>query len=302
MRTIVLSVLLVALASCSREESAAVPRLPMQFPARPNPMLLNGQVQLFDVTLTGSAPGQTMRLWVYLPAGSHREKSLPCVLIAPAGSNLITGMKLGEGDRPEHLPYTAAGFAVIAYELDGALPDGADSDAAVLGPYKSYVAAKGGVLNAQTAIDYAAARVPEIDMTHIYTAGQSSAGTVALVVAASEPRVKGAVAYAPGVSLTEHLGPEMVRSLNQEVRPSADFLTFGSPDQRVADIKCPVMLFAAWDDQTVKAQTVADFAQTLKSAGKTAEFVAVNTGGHYDAMMQQGIPAGIAWLKKIDKP
>jgi dipeptidyl aminopeptidase/acylaminoacyl peptidase len=273
----------------------------MTFPPRPAATVLARQVQLFDVPVTGSAPGQTMRLWVYLPPGNHPAKSLPGVLVAPAGSNLITGMTLGDGDRPEHLPYAAAGFAVVAYELDGALPDGAETDAAVTAAVKGYIASKGGVLNAQTAIDYLEQRVPEVDPTRLYAAGHSSAGTVALVLAASEPRVKGAVAYAPGVSLRDHLGLDVVRSLNRAIPKAAEFLDYGSPDQRIADFASPVMLFAARDDTTVRPQSVVDFANALKDAGKTAEIVVVNDGGHYDAMIEKGIPAGIAWLKKIDK-
>lgn len=299
MRTFVLSVLLLmVIPACSREEAESE-RVPMTFPPRPVATLLAKQVQHFDVSLAGEGTGQAMRLWVYLPPGNHAERSLPCVLIAPAGSNLITGMKLGEGDRMEHLPYAGAGFAVVAYELDGALPEYAKPDQE-LAAIKDYLASKGGVLNAQTALDYVAQRMPEIDPDRIYTAGHSSAGTIALVLAASEPRVKGAVAYAPTVSLRSFLGPDMTKSLTKSIPKASSFLDYGSPEQRVADFTSPVMLFVARDDNTVAPQRVIDFANTLKEAGKTAELLVVDEGGHYDAMIRDGIPAGIAWLKKID--
>ncbi len=271
----------------------------MTFPARPVASLIGNHVHLFDVALSGTGPGQTMRMWVYLPPGAHREKSLPCVLIAPAGSNLITGMQLGEGDAPEHLPYAAAGFAVIAYELDGALPEfpKPDQEAAAV---KAYVASKGGVLNAQTALDYIGERVPEVDPNRVYAAGHSSAGTVALVLAASDPRVKGAVAYAPAVNLRSFLGLDLVRTITRSIPKAEPFLEYGSPDRRVADFTSPVMLFAARDDNTISPQRVIDFANAMKDAGKTAELLIVESGGHYDAMMREGIPAGVAWLKKID--
>jgi dipeptidyl aminopeptidase/acylaminoacyl peptidase len=300
MRTVVLSILLlVAVSACSREEEE-VARGPVTFPPRPAATLVGKQVQLFDVALGGPGPGQTMRLWVYLPPGSHAEKSLPCVLVAPAGSNLITGMKLGEGDRDEHLPYVDAGFAVVAYELDGALPGRAkpDQEAAAV---KAYVASKGGVLNAQTALDFLAERIPEIDANRIYAAGHSSAGTVALVLAASEPRVKGAVAYAPAVNLRSFLGLDMTRAITRAIPKAEPFLDYGSPEKRVTDFTSPVMLFTARDDNTVAPQRVIDFANAMKAAGKTADLVVVDTGGHYDAMIREGVPAGIAWLKKLDK-
>src|SRR5579871_2614816 len=58
------------------------------------------------------------RLWIYLPSPPPAGK-LPCVVIAPSGSALFSGMKLQDGDRAEHLPYVRAGFAVIAYDIDG---------------------------------------------------------------------------------------------------------------------------------------------------------------------------------------
>ncbi|MDQ3441849.1 MAG: prolyl oligopeptidase family serine peptidase [Planctomycetota bacterium] len=299
MRSLAVLALTLSLAvSCSREETET-PRQPMTFPARPVASLIGNHVHLFDVALSGTGPGQTMRMWVYLPPGAHREKSLPCVLIAPAGSNLITGMQLGEGDAPEHLPYAAAGFAVIAYELDGALPEfpKPDQEAAAV---KAYVASKGGVLNAQTALDYIGERVPEVDPNRVYAAGHSSAGTVALVLAASDPRVKGAVAYAPAVNLRSFLGLDLVRTITRSIPKAEPFLEYGSPDRRVADFTSPVMLFAARDDNTISPQRVIDFANAMKDAGKTAELLIVESGGHYDAMMREGIPAGVAWLKKID--
>ena len=300
MRTVVVSVLLLLLTcSCSSEE-AEIPREPMTFPPRPVATLTGNGVHLFDIALTGPSVGQTMRMWIYLPPGAHREKTLPCVLIAPAGSNLITGMKLGEGDAPEHLPYTAAGFAVVAYELDGALPEfpKPDQEAAAV---KAYVASNGGVLNAQTALDYIAERVPEVDLNRVYAAGHSSAGTVALVLAASDSRVKGAVAYAPAVNLRSFLGLDLVRTIGKSIPKAEPFLDYGSPDRRVADFTSPIMLFAARDDNTISPQRVIDFANAMKDAGKTAELLVVERGGHYDAMMRDGIPAGVAWLKKIDK-
>jgi acetyl esterase/lipase len=298
-RVAVSVLLLVVCASCSSEE-AETPRQPMTFPPRPVATLTGSGVHLFDVALSGPGPGQTMRMWVYLPPGAHREKSLPCVLIAPAGSNLITGMKLGEGDAAEHLPYALAGFAVVAYELDGALPElpKPDHEAAAV---KGYVATKGGVLNAQTAMDYVAERVPEVDPNRVYAAGHSSAGTVALVLAASDARVKGTVAYAPAVNLRNFLGLDMVRIVTKSIPKAEPFLDYGSPDRRIADFTSPVMLFAARDDETVAPQRVIDFANAMKEAGKTAELLVVEKGGHYDAMIREGIPAGIAWLKKIDK-
>ena len=44
-------------------------------------------------------------------------------MIAPAGSNLLTGMSPGSADYDECLPWAKAGFYVVLYSLDGS-PEG----------------------------------------------------------------------------------------------------------------------------------------------------------------------------------
>src|SRR5262249_49853025 len=68
-----------------------------------------------------SLPG---RIWIYLPK-KLPAKPIPCVFIAPAGVPPFVGNGFGPDlDRqrnPEHLPYVRAGFAVVAYDVDGEL-------------------------------------------------------------------------------------------------------------------------------------------------------------------------------------
>jgi hypothetical protein len=64
----------------------------------------------------------TNKIWTYLPERKAEDGSLPCVLVAPAGTALINGMDLSDGDRPEQLPYARAGMVVVAYSLSGPVP------------------------------------------------------------------------------------------------------------------------------------------------------------------------------------
>jgi dipeptidyl aminopeptidase/acylaminoacyl peptidase len=275
MRWLMLALLVVSTGwsiSCSREEdddaTTSSPRAPQTFPERPAAQAIEGGIQFVDVALKGTGPGRTMRLWVYLPKGNHAPKSLPCVLVAPAGSNTVTGMTLGDGDQPEHLPYVKAGFAVVAYELDGAVPGGDESEAAMRRAVAKFVEARGGVLNAATAIDYVAARVPEIDGRRTYAAGHSSAGTVALTLAAHDRRVMACVAYAPATNLRDRLGFGGTAALDEAVPGAEKFVDWASPHANVERLKKrPVMLFVARDDTTVRPDTVSSFYHTLQEAG-----------------------------------
>lgn len=62
------------------------------------------EVSVYQVDLGPANPGNAqpaarMQLRVYLPAGEHRAGSLGCVLIGPAGTNLMTGNELVGADR-----------------------------------------------------------------------------------------------------------------------------------------------------------------------------------------------------------
>ena len=97
---------------------AELPRFP-ELP--PGAAVIGGR--LHQVRLQGSGPGESMQLWVYLPTAAAQGGRVPCVMIAPAGSPLVTGMALSAGDRPEHTPYVQAGYAAHK-----------DSGAAFIGP------------------------------------------------------------------------------------------------------------------------------------------------------------------------
>jgi dipeptidyl aminopeptidase/acylaminoacyl peptidase len=269
------------------------------FPDRPAPQTLEGGIQFFDVSVSGDAPGQSMRFWAYLPPGDHPAKSLPCVFVAPAGTPFITGQRLGIDDRPEHLPYVKAGFAVIAYELDGQRT--VHTDAALLAAISQFMAVHGGVDNAHTAVDYALVRMPEIDPERLYAAGHSSAANLALDVAAADPRIKACCAYAPCPDLRKRLKPRFVASVSQKLPEFGAFIDSASPSQHIDELKAkPVMLFTAADDKNIPTQSVRDFAADLRQAGAAqVKLVTADSGGHHQSMIDMGIPAGIEFLKEL---
>jgi dienelactone hydrolase len=253
-------------------------------------------VVFYEIRLPGGPrPGFGGKLWLYLPSGGHADKSLPCVLITGAGSNLLVGMDLGDGDRPEHLPYVRAGFAVLAFALDGAMPNrqGA-SDAQIFATARKFLAARAGLVNAHIALEYALAKVQEIDPQRIYVAGHSSAGTLALLFAEQEPRLKGCVAFAPAIDLAQRFGPA-ASAIRQN--GLGDLVDRFSPKTNESKLSCPLFLFHAQDDSNIPISSSQEWAQRLSGMGKTVTFETVPTGNHYDSMIQQGIPRAIGWLQ-----
>jgi dienelactone hydrolase len=240
-------------------------------------------------------PGHGGYMYLYLPPGEHAPKSLPCVLIAPAGSTLLAGMDLGEGDEDKHKPYVKAGCAVLSYELDGPCYDDTDTTE-MRDAYEAFRKSRAGLVNARNALEYVLAKVPEVDPARIYAAGHSSAATHALLFAAHESRLAGVIAYAPATDLPKRMGPQM--PLFRFILPGlVDFVTQSSPSTHLASLKRPTFLFHAEDDSNCPIADTRAFADKLKQQGTDVKLVTVATGDHYDSMINQGIPAAIQWLR-----
>lgn len=256
------------------------------------PVRIEPGIVLRKAAITRS--GAPIQVWIYLP--EKAKEKIPVVLIAPAGSNMLCGSNLGDSSRPEHLPYVRAGFAVVAYEIEGAVPENADVEEIVQG-LQTFSAAGFGIVDAQIALDFAMSQVALIDGNRVLTAGHSSAATIALLVAANDPRIKGCIAYAPECDVGASLPKETKEALSRLVANFPRFLYASSPVNYVKSLRCPLFLFRA-DDDTVVAD-LSGFVAAVKKSNPQVTFVRVPSGEHYDSMIAEGIPAAIRWAKKL---
>jgi acetyl esterase/lipase/DNA-directed RNA polymerase subunit RPC12/RpoP len=276
----------------------AVASVPV-FPTRPPPRRASGGVDVYQMTITGTGPALPMQVRLYLPAGRHDPQSLPCVFIAPAGTRLLHGSALDDGDTPEHLPYARAGFAVLAYELSGDVPNSHNANLKVrdlANPVRKFMDADGGLDNARVAIQLVLTTVPEVDPKQLFTAGHSSAATMALNLAAADQRIVAVAAYAPACDVEARWSANLT-ALNRMDPGATDFAAQVSPIKHVNQIACPVLLFHADDDTNVLTSDNQAYADALQAAGKSVEFSRVETGGHYQSMIDHGIPAGIFFFR-----
>ena len=275
-----------------------------EFSPRPDAQLLANGAQFIDVHLTGEQPAESTHLWVYLPQGDHKVGSLPCVLIAPGGTITVTGIGLEKSDQPEHLPYVAAGFAVVAFDLDGPVSLKHVTQSQLVNAVGKFQAAHGGVDNGKKAIDYIVARIPEVDANRLYAAGHSSAGLIALDMAIADKRIKGCCAYCPCTSVRKWMGrmPGICEMLEKNVSGFDTFVDDASPTNHLDALKeKPVLLFTSAGDTRVLPETVKSFATDLTAAGSNhVKLVVADTGDHYNSMIKVGIPAGIDFLKALD--
>jgi dipeptidyl aminopeptidase/acylaminoacyl peptidase len=300
---------LVALAGCQPEAGpggtpatapAAAPQVaapadPTTFPPLGKRQRVKQGVALFE-QVVGQGPTATW-VGVYLPE-LPPEGKLPCVLIAPGGTWGVYGMNLVPDDQAEHVPYVLAGFAVVAYSLSGHVPN-PTSDVQVKEGVRAFMQADGGLVNARTALDYALARVGKIDPERVYAAGRDSAGNLALRLAENDPRVKACVAYAPLIDVSARLGPTALDAVSRQIGGFREFVARASPRAEIEKLRCPVFLFHARNDKNVPLAQSVTFYDELKKTNPKVKLVQVPTGGHSNAIKQQGIQQAVAWLKGL---
>ncbi|MCC9605856.1 prolyl oligopeptidase family serine peptidase [Blastopirellula sp. JC732] len=262
-------------------------------------------VRVAFVQSHGSGPAGKMQLRIYMPPGDHQPGSLPCVLVAPAGTPLLYGCEMDDDDyHDETLPYAEAGMVVVFYSIDGPEDeeDPADmqrngSDAII--SYEAFRGSCAGVMNGKNAIDYVLQNVPQVNPNKIYTAGHSSAGTLSLLLAAHEPRLAGAIAYAPCSDVEGRLAAlTWVPGVNRIYPGLKQFLHDSSPNNNVSTIQCPVFLFHARDDSNVEISESQAFSKQLAQAGVDVTFETVETGEHYESMIDEGVPKGVQWIRQ----
>ena len=158
-------------------------------------------------------------------------------------------MDLNDGDRAEQFPYVQAGFAVVSFQIDGAVAGNAP-DAVLVQGARRFKDAEAGLVNAKAALDFVLAKMANVDTDRLYIAGHSSAATLALLFAEHEPRIKACVAYAPCTDVESRLA-QATAFLDQSVPGYRNFLRASSPKTHVAALKCPTFLFHAQDDTNV---------------------------------------------------
>lgn len=229
------------------------------------------------------------RLWIYRP--NHVKGKRPLVLIAPAGSPLIYGMSLGQGDEPEHIPYARAGCIVVAYDLSGPYSEGKGSIGKSI---QEFIDAKMGIKDAQRALTYALQSIPEIDRRRVIAVGHSSAATLALQVTEADSRIQACVAYAPVVDVSVRVG-QLVPKIERASPGFSAILSETSPADHADRIHVPLFLFHANDDENVPADPIRRLARSVPKS----KLVEVPSGGHYESMIKAGAPSAIQWLRSI---
>lgn len=250
--------------------------------------------------------GPPLKLNVFIPKGTHADKSLPVVFEAPAGTPLLHGASI-EVPQPntEFLPFTEAGMITISFDIDGAMPSNAspaDADNFIRflsKAYSSFVAADAGVENGKMAIDFALARLPMADPSRLIIWGHSSAATLSLLLASKDPRISRCIALAPITDLKPRLGDILTQepAMSKFLPNFNTYLVTGSPITHISKLRCPVFIAHAKNDDNEPFQATKDYVEALRKAGGKVNFLELEREGHYQPLLDAGIPKALDWLK-----
>ena len=287
--------------------SVPLPRFPDELPD--GEVIGSSEVRVVPVRFGGFGPGNAMQARVYLPPewNDAAEHSLPAVLVAPAGTNLISGSGLDDGDyHDETLPYAMAGMVVIFYSIDGETEEkrANETDEQTMErlskAYDAFRDAKAGIVNGRNALKYTVTYLSKVDPERIYAAGHSSAATLALLFAMHEPRLAGCAAYAPCTDVAAWHGKLANEpSIELFMKGLPGFLKRSSPITHVEKLQCPLFLFHSKADQTAKIRESVRLVRRLRDAAPHVDvtFHKIEEGGHYYPMIKEGIPAAIRWMQ-----
>ncbi len=261
---------------------------------------------LFHRVMIPRPPQRPLIMNIFIPKGNHADHSLPVMLEAPNGTNLLHGAG-AEFPKPstEYLPFTEQGMITVTFSIDGEMPRNLSPAAGELyfrqlqKAYKEFVDSDAGVENGKLALDYALAQIPAADSKRVYIWGHSSSATLALLMASKDKRITKCIALAPITDLNARLGDLLTdRSVSSALPGIKEYLVSGSPLTHVGDLKCPVFLAHAKDDDNEPFQNSQAYVKALQATGGNIVFEARTSGGHYQELLDASVPKAITWINE----
>ncbi|WP_310489482.1 hypothetical protein, partial [Chamaesiphon sp. VAR_69_metabat_338] len=248
--------------------------------------------------------------FIYIPTHPAKSK-IPCIFVAPSGTTPLYGQKLEPMRREEYIEYIKAGYAVMAYDVDGAIQDMSkaneepllrDPDKIVTYRLKEHKASDGGVLNTKLAIDYAIARIPQIDPNAIYTGGTGSGGTIALMAAAADNRVKGAIVFNPVTDIPKKF-PRLIENISKVVTRYPEAIERFSPYQNALKINKPLFIFQDDISTMNSAEDTNSFIELVSKSNSAVTFfhTPVPPDFRYTIQPPAGNKQSIEWLNSQQK-
>jgi dienelactone hydrolase len=228
-----------------------------------------------------SAPGQ--------------ERAWPCVIIVPAGSDLLSGIHPNEDAIAEGQRWVDAGYVTLVISLaDGAWGDRSD-DSYQLQAFEGMRLRRAGLADVESTLAFIEQSLPQVDPRRVAIVGEGTGGTVALLAAESNSAIGACLVFAPCVDVTR-LHQDGFATLEPRFPGVRKFCADYSPINHVDRFRPPLFYFQPEGDTVIQVADAERFVTAMKQAGKEVDCMKVPGGDVQDSMISQGIPRAIQWL------
>ena len=208
--------------------------------------------------------------------------------------------------------YAKAGYAIIAYDVDGAIDTierinhtqslDAREKLIFIDLIKAYKASDAGVLNAKLAIDYAVARIPQIDPNAMYAAGTGSGGTISLMVAATDNRIKAAIVNSPFTNLPGKYS-SLMETVSKSVPGYKEFIDRSSPHNNIDKMTKPIFIFHDDNLTDISLEDTTNFVAAVKQKNSVISFTHERDREFRDnySSHSSSVKQSIEWLNNQQK-
>jgi dipeptidyl aminopeptidase/acylaminoacyl peptidase len=219
--------------------------------------------------------GLQLTAWVSHDTGDPSGSSHPAVLYLHGGF----GFDLGDWAATE--PFRDAGFIVMAPILRG--------ENGQPGAFSAFYDEVDDVLAAADTL----ARQPGVDPAHVYVAGHSVGGTLAMLAALASTRFRAAASFSGAPDQRSWIAPQ--RDIAPYDLSNDEELRIRSPLAFATSFKCPIRLY--WGDrEPYFTKSTRETARRAKAAGLDVE--AIQVEGDHSSMFGPASERAIAFFQQ----
>ena len=257
----------------------------------------------YVIALNGQFQGEPSNLTLYVPNGPHADHSLPCVLLSASKEDPLEGRTITENEINEAGVFIRGGFAVMLYSTSrwafNARPRNVTSCVT------EFIQSDGGMHFARSAVNFLAAKAVMIDMNRLYAVGQGGSATIALNLAAIDPRIRAVATFSPVCDVAQEIGmPLEDVELRVKLNGIEAFTKRTSPVNRVSELQCPVLVLTGGeygnsDEASARASGIKAFTAAMQAARKSITVAAVKGEKIRNYDLDVVMPQMLEWLKSL---
>ena len=253
-------------------------------------------IDAFKVDFGANEPGRNSRLIVCVPNDPQGDgERKPCVFMAASGGTNFSGVRFEEMRIGECLPYALAGFIVVMYEVDGHMDSGDISQKQFRSRFAQFCDSKAGLVNARNAIKFALAKIPGIDNERLFAVGHSSAGRQAMLLGATDPRIKGCLGLAPLLSRDAKDEELLMKDLMFKPSNFEEALDVFAPVTHVSMMKASVLIAHGKLDRIIPSYNSENFVKQLSKHSEEVGLALFDTD-HFQ-IPREAMVTGLKWLR-----